>query len=467
MKWLVFVWCFVFSLLVFGTDPKPNVIVILIDDMGYGDLSSFGNPKVKTPNMDWLAANGRKLTNYYAMSPVCSPSRSSLITGQYPATLGVNSIFASRAELARHDMPDFLPLEHPNLPRTMHEAGYATGHFGKWHMGGGRDVDNAPRPTEYGYDQSLVSFEGLGDRLLDADAKNDLPKQSAALENGELLFVNKNEKTGIYIDSALAFIAKHENEPFYIDLWPNDVHDWHQPKPGAAAEFDAVTENPYEKDFFAVLKAMDEQLGRFFQELERMGKMDNTIILLASDNGPTDWPRYYDPRFYPEGYTGPMNAPGFTAGFRGRKWSLYEGGIRVPFIAYWKGHIEASVDTKTMMGSIDLFPTICGLVGVQAAGTVEGQDMSKLLTKGKTNGDRTFYWYYEKPKPSPKKDSMRPELAMRSGEWKLISRVDGTESYLYNIVKDPYETNDLSESMPKIKARMISELFTWYNERMD
>lgn len=461
------------SLLVFtagflsGSDHKsdrPNVVVILIDDMGYADLSCFGNTKVKTPNIDRLAEQGLRLTNYYAMSPVCSPSRSSLITGQYPATLHINSIFGSRKELDRHKMPYYLDTSIPNLSRTLKDIGYATGHFGKWHMGGGRDIAEAPRPTAYGFDESLVSFEGMGDRLLNKDAKHDLHEMSAALGNGNITYVYKHQKTGIYVDSALSFINRHE-EPFYLNLWPNDVHDWHLPKSGTEAAFESVTENPYERDFFAVLTAMDREIGRFLDSLASMGKLENTIILLTSDNGPTDWPRYYSQDFYGEDYEGPLYPPGSTEPYKGRKWSLYEGGIRVPFIAYWKDHIDAGIDTTSIMGSLDIFPTLCGLIDVEVPSGCEGSDLSEVLLGKETAPNRTLYWYYEKPKPSPEKSSMRPELAIRNGKWKLVTRLDGSESYLFDIVNDPSEKKDLSQIHPDTKSKLMNKLKAWYAPR--
>ncbi|WP_421871545.1 sulfatase-like hydrolase/transferase [Marinoscillum sp.] len=465
MRYYIMLLLLVLSQLTIAQNDRPNVVVILIDDMGYGDLSCFGNSKVQTPHIDQLAGQGLRLTNYYAMSPVCSPSRASLLTGQYPATLGINSIFGNRQELEEWNMPYFLPTDKPNIANHLKDEGYATGHFGKWHMGGGRDIAEAPRPTAYGFDESLVSFEGMGDRLLNIDARHKLHEMSAALGNGDIQYVYKHQKTGIYVDSALSFIDRHQQIPFYINLWPNDVHDWHLPKEGAAREFDSVTDNPYERDFFAVLKAMDREIGRFTQELESRGLLDNTLIIIASDNGPTDWPRYYQPNSYPNGYQGPLRAPGFTGGLKGRKWSLYEGGIRVPFIAYWKGKIQPSVDSTMVMGSIDIYPTICGLLGLEPSESIEGMDRSKAILNLQGASERNLFWYYEKPKPTPDKESMRPELAMRSGRWKLITRLDGSESFLFDLDVDPFETNDLSEQHPGKKQQLTTELMEWYYQR--
>lgn len=444
---------------------KPNVVVILIDDLGYADFSRYGNDKVNTPTIDHIAAKGVMLTNYYSCSPVCSPSRSSLMTGQYPASLSINSIFDTRKHLEEWGMPNFLDPELPNIARTMKENGYATGHFGKWHMGGGRDIGEAPFPSAYGFDKSLVSFEGLGDRLLNKDAKHPLHAMSAKLGRGKIEYVYKHQKTGIYIDSALAFIDRTAEQPFYINLFPNDVHDWHLPKPGTEKEWESVTKNPYEQNFFAVLKALDAELGRFFNELKERGLMENTIIIIASDNGPTDWPRYYQANMYPDGYDGAMYAPGSTGNLKGRKWSLYEGGIRVPLIVYWDKHIpENKLDEKTVMMGLDIYPTLCGLLNIEVPPFVEGQNMSSVLLGDNEAQPRKLFWYYEEPKPSDK-PWMRPELAVRSGKWKLIMRKDSTDLSLYDVSNDPQEKYDLSKENATLVDSLMQDVMKWYLPR--
>lgn len=148
---------------------NPNVVIIFIDDMGYADPSCFGNPMVKTPNIDALAEEGLKFTNFYVNSPICSPSRVALTTGRYPMRYSIHSYIASSRQNKARAMADYLEPSAPTFARTLQQNGYATGHFGKWHMGGGRDLGDVPLPMEYGYDKSLVSFEGIGDRVLFPD----------------------------------------------------------------------------------------------------------------------------------------------------------------------------------------------------------------------------------------------------------------------------------------------------------
>ena len=187
---------------------RPNVVLFYIDDMGYADPSCFGNPEIKTPNIDRLAHEGLKLTNYYTNSPICSPSRVALNTGQAPGRHRVWGHFASKEQNKKRNMADFLDPDVQTIAKVLKADGYVTAHFGKWHMGGGRDVV-APLPQAYGFDESLVSFEGLGERIL-FDTKG-LSGASANLGHGEHRIVEKHESSGIYVDRAIDFIIRNKD----------------------------------------------------------------------------------------------------------------------------------------------------------------------------------------------------------------------------------------------------------------
>ena len=175
---------------------KPNVIIIFIDDMGYGDISCFGDKTIETPNIDALASNGIRLTNFYVNSPICSPSRVALNTGTYPMRHRIHSYIASSKKNKNRVMANYLDTSVNTMASTLRDNGYATGHFGKWHMGGGRDLGNVPLPTEYGFEKSFVSFEGVGDRLLFPN--DNLSKQSSKLGRGKIVWAEKYESTRIY-----------------------------------------------------------------------------------------------------------------------------------------------------------------------------------------------------------------------------------------------------------------------------
>ena len=184
--------------------------------------------------------------------------------------------------------------------------------------------------------------------------------ESEKLGQGKITRVKKYEQTRIYVDRTIDFLRRNREKPFYVHLWLNDVHDGHRPKPGTAKKYKKVTSNPYEQRFFAVMEEMDRQLGRLFDEVDRLGLKDKTLIVLSSDNGPTAWHWYYKNGGTP---------PGDTGGFRGRKWSLYEGGIRMPLIVSWPGKVpEGATDSTSVIAGIDLFPTFAAIAGIDVSG---------------------------------------------------------------------------------------------------
>ncbi len=436
---------------------QPNVVFLFIDDMGYADPSCFGNPHVKTPNIDRLAGEGIKLTNFYVNSPICSPSRVAVTTGQYPARWKIHSYLNTRAGNRSRGMRDYLDGSAPTTAKKLKAAGYATAHFGKWHMGGGRDVDDAPLPTAYGFDESLVAFEGLGDRLL-TNPKN----SSVKLGHGKIEFCQRWEKTQKYADRAIDFIRRHKDQPFYVRLFPNDVHDPHVPWPGAEEKWKSVTDNPWEQTFFAVLEEMDRQIGRLVGEIDALGLSEKTLIVFTSDNGPTDWPKYYREEA--------LTPPGFTRPFFGRKWSLFEGGIRMPFIARWKGTIPAGVtDEESVMSGIDLSPTICSLAGVNVpeVENLDGIDCSGVLLGTPSTRPQPLFWQYGAPhavlKPG-KAEYQSPSFAVRDGTWKFLVNPDGSEARLFNLAEDPGEQTNLLEQEPERVAALFGGLEVWARE---
>lgn len=445
-------------------EKKPNVVIIFIDDMGYADPSCFGNPVVETPNIDALAREGLKFTNFYVNSPICSPSRVAINTGTYPMRHRIHSYIASSEQNNNRAMAHYLNPEVPFFARTLKQNGYATGHFGKWHMGGGRDLGEVPHPSEYGYDKSLVSFEGIGDRVLFPN--DNLCAQSAKLGRGNIIWAEKHQSTKIYVDSALAFIDRNHEKPFFVNLCPNDVHDPFLPEASMLEKFESSTENPWEQKFFAVLKELDNQIGRFVNELEKKGLLENTIIVFTSDNGPTDWPHYYNRQRYPAEYRGELYPPGFTGEFYGRKWGLYEGGIRMPFIIQWKGHTPAAAtDSTTVLAAMDLFPSLCSLLGIKYPEKLDGTDKSEALIGTPVKVTQPLMWEYaSNPGGSilpGNEDFISPNLAIREGDWKLLINADSTGAQLYNLKNDPSERNNLIKENKSVAENLAKKVIGW------
>jgi len=447
--------------LAFDAPPKsrPNFVFIFIDDLGFGDLSCYGNTEIATPNIDSLAREGVRFTQAYVNSPICSPSRTAVMTGQYQQRWKIHSYLASREANRRRSMPNWLDPNAVTLGKVLKKAGYATGHFGKWHMGGGRDVDDAPLPQAYGFDESLVGFEGLGDRLL--ISKHGLSKESAKLGHGKITWSDWHPRTGMFVDRAIDFICQNKNQPFYVNLWPNDVHDPHVPSQAQLDKFAHLANEPRWQRFYAVLDELDRQLGRLLGALDEMGLREDTVIVFAGDNGPTAWPHYYSKS------QADRAAPGLTGGLRGRKWSLYEGGVREPFIVRWPGTIPAGkTNETTVVAGMDLLPSICALAGAKlpAGYTPDGLDMSAaFLGKAAPVRPQPVMWEYGRHAgcfPGLKKDKS-PHLAIRDGDWKLLMNADGSDLQLYNLQADVAEQTNVADKHANIVKRLSQQLLAW------
>jgi len=432
---------------------KPNVIMVFTDDMGYGDISSFADTplKVKTPNIDRLAKEGMKFTQYYVNSPICSPSRAAVLSGMFAPETGITSFLHEREENYTADQNDYMDPAIAHLPKSFDAAGYATAHIGKWHLGGGRDVDNAPSIGEYGYDEFYSTWESP-----DRDPKlgTTMPPWNKKKDPGQ---VDRWDRTRYMVDKTLDFMKRHEGEPAFITLWPDDLHTPFWPSPemvekykGEAGAFDPI------ENFYGVLEEYDRQIGRLLDGLKAQGMEENTIIFFTGDNGPA--PHYDHTR---------------TNGMRGMKISLYEGGIRQPFLIRWPGHIPAgSENNETVLTSIDLLPTLTALAGIEitpaANGKMDGEDLSQAMLGARVKRKGTLYWEHgrrnedgtpRKGIPLAKNENRSPNLAIREGEMKLLINDDGTSPMLYNVKQDPKESKDLAgeqkETVETLKAKVL------------
>lgn len=437
---------------------KPNIIFIYIDDMGYADLSCYGNKEIETPNIDRLANEGIKFTDFYVSSPVCSPSRAGIVTGQYPGRNKIYGYIDSRWKNEQRGMANWLDTTAPTIAKTFKKSGYATAHIGKWHLGGGRDIGNAPLPAAYGYEKTLVAFEGLGNRVLlkNFDLLNDA---SAKLGQGHITWLDHDwQKTPMFVDTTIEFIKENQQKPFYVELWLNDVHDPFDPKPEFLEKFKRFANDKYKQQYYATIYEVDQQVGRLLNFLDKSELSKNTIVILSGDNGPTDWPRYYNEDYCP---------PGSVGYFRGRKWSLYEGGIREPFIVRWPKQIAAgTIDSTTITGGTDLLPTLCNLAKVPLPdATLDGEDMSKAWKGNPKQRATPLMWVYGfnghflQP-ANPRYRS--PSLAIRDGDWKLLVNPDGSKRELYNLKEDIAESENIAKEHPAIAKKLSNEVMDWW-----
>lgn len=433
----------------------PNFVLVFIDDLGYGDFSCYGNERVETTNIDRLASEGIRFTQFYVAAPICSPSRVGITTGQYPARWDITSYLAHRELNEERGMDQWLDPQAPTLPRMLHDTGYATGHFGKWHLGGQRDVGEAPMITEYGFDETLTQFEGLGDRVLaqfetlyqDNDGKRGLELGSEKLGRGNITWMPRYEVTDAFVDRAIGFMKKSAKtgKPFYVNVWPDDVHTPLEPPP--ALRGDGSKRSNYD----GVLKNLDNQLGVLFDAIRNDAELrDNTLVILTSDNGPEAG----------AGSAGPL---------RGNKGELYEGGIREPFIVWGPSLIDekvrGSVNEKSVVGSVDLPPSLLSLAGVEAPADVnfDGVDMSQSLIGEKQEvREKPLIWSRPPDRPGPR--GSLPDLAIRDGDWKLLIEADGTRPELYDLATDISESKNVAKQNPEVVKRLKDKLLSWNEE---
>ena len=438
----------------YAVAERPNIILVFIDDMGWGDFSCFGNEAAKTPHIDRLAKEGLRFDQFYVNSPICSPSRVAISTGQYPQRWKITSFLSNRDHNNKRGMAQWLDPKAPMLARSLQQAGYATGHFGKWHMGGQRNVADAPPISAYGFDESLTNFEGMGPKLLPLTLKpgQDLKKPGRIWGHAEILgkgvrWMQRSKITEGFVDEAIPFIrkAQKEQKPFYLNLWPDDVHTPFWPP------IDQWRDGSKRQLFLSVLEEMDRQLGKLFDHVRNNPDLaDNTLILACSDNGPE-------------------KGAGVAGPFRGYKTHLYEGGIRSSLVAWapklMNKKVQGTINKKSIFSAIDLVPTLLEITKTKAPNNAnfDGESLPDVLL-GKSNLSRKQDLLFRRP---PDRDSFYgvedlPDLAIRSGKWKLLCEYDGSDPSLYDLTKDRGEKNDLAGKNPKIVKELSQKVITWH-----
>lgn len=417
-------------------EDRPNFIFIFADDLGWGDLGSYGHPHLKTPSLDKMARQGILLTDFYVANPVCSPSRTAVMTGQYPARHRIHRHFNNDHDRnASLNMPDFLDPKATLITRLLQENGYKTGHFGKWHLGG---TDDAPSPAEYGIDVHYTTNS--------RDPKLKVPR---------------NQSTEKMVDEAIKFIEENKEENFYVNLWTLVPHANLDPTDEQMAPYEKLgPQGPAKRRgfstprqiYYGAVTDMDYHIGRLLDRMDELGLSENTVIVFSSDNGPEDI-NVVNAAHSGVGATGPL---------RGRKRSLYDGGVRVPCIIQWKGHTpEGMIDNKSIASTVDLLPTFCSLAGIKLPSDYksDGVDITPVIMGNSIAREQPLYWDWTATQTGHTFNKS-PGLALRSGKWKFLMNPDGTRKELYDFEADPQcmELDNVADQNPKLVAEFSQML---------
>lgn len=423
---------------------QPNILFIYADDLGFGDLACHGHPRIQTPHLDRLAREGTDFWSFTVVNPVCSPSRTGIVTGQYPSRWGVHQHFATHGQNAERNMPDWLDPKAPSLPRVLKEAGYRTAHFGKWHLSGGGIAD-APLPAAYGYDQAAV-WTGPGAHVFDGLDHPFASGKASAHDSHAASWISVAAT-----DHTLRFIRESKNTPFYINLWLHETHHLVSATEDDKKPYPDVSE-PHRTYYAAVTRA-DRQVGRVLDLLDELGIANNTLVMFSSDNGPENSHDQLDQMFY--------YSQGSTGGLRGRKRSLLMGGINVPFIVRWPAVVPAGrVDKETALAAVDVFPTVLAATGIKPPADFQSDGEAMLAAlRGQTQvRSKPLFWWWQ----GGHRGDDWPAFAMRDGPWVLTLDKHQERRELHHLIKDRFQTHNQADAEPERVSRMTAAIHHWF-----
>lgn len=407
---------------------RPNVVLIITDDVGYGDIGSYGAPDIRTPNLDRLARQGTRFTDFYANGPLCTPTRAGLISGRYQQRYEMEEPLGSAT--TRHGEVG-LPVTGHSLPQLLKNAGYATALIGKWHLGYKPEFS----PGAHGFDYFFGFKSGYVDYYIHTggDGRPDL------FENEQPVTV-PGYMTDLITERSVRFINESARKPFFLEVAYNAGHWPYQPpdRPSTARD-NARHLVPHDSapgtraDYVAMMERADQGVGRILRALDSLGLATNTLVIFTNDNG-GEWLS--------------RNAPLFN-----RKWTLWEGGIRVPTIIRWPGRVPAGRTTGQVGISMDLTASIVAATGaaVPAGARLEGIDLLPILAGTRPPVERTLFWRTTAGRLNQK--------AVRSGDWKLL--LDGPNAFLFDVRRDVGERNDLAAARSDVAGRLRPLLAEW------
>jgi|MDTC01.3.fsa_nt_gb arylsulfatase A-like enzyme len=446
----------------FAQDRPPNVILVLVDDLGWMDLSCQGSDYYQTPHIDRLAKEGMRFTQAYAACAVCSPTRAAVLTGRYPHRVGVTDWIRSRFQRGNLGTPNANPTEYvggknrkflcPPNPywmehdeRTIAEAlgeseqSYHSAYIGKWHLG-----DPDWYPTRQGFTENRGGCD-YGQPPSYFDPYNQPKGKHESVRSG--IYQLPGRKPGEYltdreVDEALTLIRAWKDEPFFIQLGHYAVHTPIQALPEAAAKYQHKGKTPIQAKYAAMVESVDQSMGKILELLDELNLDDNTLVIFTSDNGGLDR----------------KGSPTDNAPLRSGKGYAYEGGIRVPFLVRWSGVVQANKVSEIPVCSIDLFPTILEATGTRLPQDrrIDGLSLLSHLKSGADLKRKNLVWHFPHYRHDP-----GPYSILRQGYWKLIKFWDGPME-LYNLQRDPSEANDMAdrqkERVQAMNAQLMKEL---------
>ncbi|HEX4500314.1 MAG TPA: sulfatase-like hydrolase/transferase [Scandinavium sp.] len=450
-----------------GTAKQANVIVIMADDLGYGDLGSYGHPIVQTPNLDALANEGMRFTQYYAPSPLCSPSRAGFLTGRSPFRTGIRSWIPMGKNVA-------LGRNEKTIANYLKDQGYDTAMMGKLHLNAGADRTDQPQAKDMGFDYSLVNAAGFV--TSDLDKAKERPRYGVVYpngfyRNGQPIGTVKKYSGELVSDEALHWLSERkDNNPFFMYVAFTEVHT---PLASPKKYLDLYEKymSEYEKknqtlfyadwadkpwrgtgEYYANISFLDEQVGKILKKVKEMGQEDNTIILFTSDNGPVtrEARKWYE-----------LNMAGETGGLRGRKDNLWDGGIRVPAIIKYPHHIKAGSVSDTPVTGLDVLPTLAQMLHfpLPTDRVIDGESIEPVL-EGKTiSRTKPLIWAID----MPYQDDPVDMWAIREGDWKMIIDREGNPKYLYDMKHDTGEVNNLIGKNPDVRKVLRADFEKYKN----
>jgi arylsulfatase A-like enzyme len=460
---------FVFTVLHFlfaasAFSASPNILIIYVDDLGYGDTAVYGHPLVKTPNIDQLAKEGVRFTQFYAPSALCSPSRAGLLTGRTPYRTGVKSWIPDNSDVS-------LARDEFTIAQLVKPLGYRTAVIGKWHLNGGLHLEDMPQPRDFGFDYQYGLAAWVKNEKAEK-AKSGKLYPDNMYRNNEPVGQTNKFSAELITDEAIEWLSSAHDEPFFLLLTYSEVHTPVASPEKYLVQYDefltdesrgdawhyymdwADRPNRGKGEYYANISYMDAQMGRVLELLRQSGRLDDTLVIFSSDNGPVT----SDPQEAWE-----LNMAGETGGFRGRKRYLFEGGLRVPGIFRWPGRLASGVLVDTPVTALDIFPTIADYLELvlPEGRAVDGQSITGLLDEDEaTSLERSSIFYWSIPTP----DGM--EYAVREGWWKMILDPDGQPQYLFNLLHDRYEVHNLIEGEPE-RVKTLRQKFDIYRASVE